>query len=100
MADVSLSGVKEPVPEKKQYLYLDMGTTIKLMVDIAPYPPLKPYLTSMSNTMTKMFSKNMLIKEILKVYDVKSERKMKRIRPKTFNIINEIVFKNIFEGVE
>jgi hypothetical protein len=77
-----------------------MGTTIKLMVDIAPYPPLKPYLTSMSTTMTKMLSKNMLIKEILKVYDVKSERKMKRLRLKTFNIINEIVFKNIFEGVE
>lgn len=99
MANISLEGSDKPSPEKEKVVYLKLGVVIKLMVDMAPFPPLRFYVKALSNNLTNMLSKNMLIKEILKVYGVKSEKKMKQQRKKEFDIINTLVFPNIFEGV-
>ncbi len=99
MNDVILESTKAHTPKKEKIMYIPMGITIKLLVDISPYPPARPYISAISKNILKSLSKNMLIKEIIKVYGVKSERKMKRVLNKEFEIINKEIFPGIFEGV-
>lgn len=99
MTDVDLGGtIKAPPQQKSKVIYMNIPTTIMLMIDIMNCPNCQKYIDALSKSIMSSLTKKELRKEIFNMFGVRTVKKMQRIRKREMVLISSIFGEDIWRG--